>query len=206
MENQIIQATRENIVNKKINELQRIQQFVIPELLSENKKFKSILTPRSYNLWLNTFFTTNRYDELIVTINDIENYFEPMGIKLKYDNYSKEWRAIFENDFFQNYQPEYKKIEKTHFFKKPTYYQQGITKKDRIKDAILNMYPQYSNTELTTIFEKNASYNRLFRQYQLNVTKKNPYYFAMRSFALNDKIFNMTPLKDSKSYNITLNK
>lgn len=196
--------------NQKINALKNVKELLIPQLLDDTKTFKAILKRRSYSfdkelLFKDGWYTESFFDESILTINDIKEYFEPMGLIVTHDEALKiDWLEI-DPYVFTNYIPKYITYSNKSIFGLITHnFKEGISEKDRIKDYVLNMYGSYSIDELEQIFVMNAKYNDNLSTSKLVVSQSDDYYFSMLKNIQNLKHYNIEIIKGSAIYCVTL--
>lgn len=167
----------------KLAELKRVQDFVLNQLFDDNKKFKANLKITEYPWPSFEPQSHTWFDTTLVSKIDIMAYFGPMGIV--FDNPTKysSLKISFDKEFFMSYVPETKTVTyKTLFGLKTKSKIVGLTVKDRLKLAILNMYPSYSIDELENILTKKGE-NHIFADgAYLCVSPKDPWYFAMLNY------------------------
>lgn len=190
---------------RKLAELKAIQQFVVPELLDDNRHFKSLLESVDYNLILGRSYTEPRYDESLVDKNDIINYFKPMGIIIKSKQNPYRLMAKFDPQMFQSYEPQTKTVTyKTWFGLSSKSVQVGLTPKDRLKMAILDLYPSYSQDTLDDIFRQKAHPYKFSDGSYLHVSPKDPWYFSMLNYPKEYGYFQIKFEPDTANFTIQI--
>lgn len=190
---------------RKLAELKRIQQFVVLDLLDNNRQFESSLKSFDYNIMLSQFYTTPRYDDNLITKDDIINYFKPMGIILKPEEEDRPLVATFDPQMFQSYEPKTKTVtHKTWFGLSSKSIQVGLTAKDRLKMAILNLYPNYSQDTLDNIFRQKAQPYKFSDGSYLYVSTEDPWYFSMLNYTKEYGYFQIRLEPDTANFTIQI--
>lgn len=173
--------TRTN--DAKLAELKRVQAFVLNQLFDDNKKFKANLKITEYSWPSYEPHSHTWFDTMLVSKLDIMEYFGPMGIVFDKPTKHSSLKISFDKELFMSYVPETKTVTyKTLFGLRTKSKTVGLTAKDRLKIAILDMYPSYAIDELETILTKKAESNIFNDGAYLVVSPKDPWYFAMMTY------------------------
>lgn len=188
----IAQRTLSDIAIEKENILESAQQYILNTLLSSNPDSKTKLNYNcpifqhkgEYLLYTHTFISKWYVNLKGVSVVDLADYVQPLGINIEVDDHSHDIYAFFNQEFIVDYEPQTKTIKE--WFGLHTV-QVGAAPKDRVKMALLDLYPDYSDEELIQYIVRNGHHpidNNHGLKYKIIMDTSDVHFMALYNFAL----------------------
>lgn len=188
----IAQRTLSDIAIEKENILKSAQQYILDTLLTKNPDSKTKLNYKcpifehkgEYLVYMHTFISKWYVDLKGVSVVDLADYVHPLGINIEVDESSHDIYAFFNQEFIVDYEPQTQTIKE--WFGLHTV-QVGEGPKDRVKLALLDLYPDYSDEELIQYVVRKGHhpiYNNNGLRYEITVDTCDDHFMALYQFAL----------------------
>lgn len=188
---EIAQHTLSDIAIEKENILKAAQQYILDTLLTKNHDSRHQLKYNcpifrhhgEYLRFIDTYISKWYVDLKGVSVVDLADYVQPLGINIEVDDHSSDIYAFFNQEFIVDYEPQTKTIKEFFGLHK---FQVGTGPKDRVKLALLDLYSDYSDEELIQYIVRKGHhpiYNNGLR-YEITVDTCDDHFMALYQFAL----------------------